>query len=309
MRRFLIYYLYFTAIIYTLNDERFLAIYQPWFWRNCHENPTNFYFFLMASMVALALIIYTPRIRLQGNKLKVPVHQIEINIIGIIPYFQTLFLYRIISSWLEANRQNLRPKFDKPPTKIFFFILAVLIIMLFIVLILGVLIGFFTFLLFSICPIFLIFEMFHSVSPKISTFITTSQIIMMPLKALLTIISISFNAAHTFFNPDYGESRHIQYTLDTKNKVLKPVKGPKGDIPLHTLNSFRRHSFYPTGIIHNNSDLLNVPTIDWRIETNEGIGTTDELINYLNDLILKAKIEENDRVKKENELIQLIENN
>ncbi len=275
------------------------------------SNSGNYPIFLIGSALILFLFIISPRFKREGAKLQTPITNIDnvnFKILGINPHYKTHFYYHQVSNFIWKSIKSFNSKIENKYLYVLCFVVFILLALpVIIVSILSPVIflliccGPMVWLLVSIAILFPELQVAIENLSKISSYIELG------LQGLLFISFIAYAGlifVNSIINKDYSLTRHIQFNLDIENRVLKAVKGPKEDIPLHTLNSFRRHPFYPTGIIHNNSDLLNSPAIDWRIETNQGIGTTDELINYLNDLIFKAKIE---AIEKEEKVKNLIE--
>jgi len=299
MKKFFIYYFYFAGILFTLNDERFLGISSKFFWESCRHNPTNLYIFLISTALILLAIILIPRFKSPGNELQVPFNQIqnlEINIIGLVPYYQIRFYYDIIGNKIFAFfRAGLHKKriWEKQSRIVIFFwqSIGTLVFILFIPLAL-LLIGLFAFL--SCAPLLSLMVIISITSPQFFDFIIFSlkkPIFENVFIFIFLIGSLPITVRYVILNRDYSRSRKVLYTLDVENKILRSVLDSMEDIPLHTLSSFRRHPIYPTGIILNNGNLLESPAIDWRITTNQGIGTTNELLTFLNNLISEAKIQ------------------
>jgi len=270
MKRFFVYYFYLSST-YLVCKEIFFE----------SQNKALIFFdnldIIVLSIIALLLLILQiePRFYRNGKKLKGKIYSqnnLEINIIGINPTHKILSL-------LGAKTRELKLDEWAPVLSAFsfYFLIAVSVFVS------------------------------SGWGGVITHYFLLSGIKMessfdFPLIISLIPILLGFFFFQKTLNVDggdksYFESKNITLLLDPESKVLRAVKGLKEDIPLHTLNSFRRHPFYPTGIIHNNSFLVNSPAIDWRIATNQNIGTTDELIEYLNDLILQAKIEEKVRIE------------
>ncbi len=294
-------------MLFILNDKRFFGVFSKFFFVNCKNNPTNLYIFLFCCALLLFAIITIPRFRLQGNKLQVKPSQIqnlEVNIIGVVPFYLNRFYSITIgNTFINFFREISRPKSRKVRfMTLTRFIIGLILSITLVIIYLFLYLALITFPMLSCLLCFTIF--FPELLADYNKDIIAGLMIMCLVIFTAFSIFILVRSEKSTIN-----ARKIKLLIDSKNKVLRVVKGPKEDIPLHTLNSFRRHPLYPTGIIHNNSFLLNSPTIDWRIETNQGVGNTDELIEYLNDLILQAKIEENVRIEKLKELIELIQNN
>jgi hypothetical protein len=319
MKKFFIYYFYFSGILFTLNDERFLGVLSRFFLKSCQENPTNLYIFLISTAVILLGTITIPRFKAQGNELQVPFNQIqnlEINIIGLVPYYQMRFYYDIIANYISKFISGVPKKvfWEKQSRVVTFFMIAIVFVGLIFILIIAMplaLIFLWLFLLLSVAPLLSLLAIISIIYPQFFDFIHLSLLLNPNFEIVFNIIagvfgigSLALTGGYVILNRGYSRSREVQYSLDVENRILRSVIGPKEDIPLHTLSSFRRHPIYPTGIILNEGNLIDSPAIDWRIATNQGIGTTNELITYLNNLILEAKIQK----EKERELVEKLSN-
>ena len=263
MKKFIIYYLYFAPIVFVLNDEENMGIFSCFFIKNCRDNPSQLYVFLFSSLLALFAIITIPRYRtgnessaLKNTPTKLnEIQNLEIKIFGLVPFYETRFLWiPLITKY--KNSHNGWNAFEAPKYVYIFVILSDIMVTIVIPLTL-------IWVVISLCMYGAL-----GISTCLDIIYLNINKRFLPLAGPLFLFSCSFALIKIFnggkgeFYLEYTKTRYIQYSLDLENKVFKAIKGPKGDIPLHTLNSFRRHSFYPTGIIHNNSDLLcNTPGI------------------------------------------------